>query len=162
VRQLAPAVLPRRAPGGHTAGRGGRRRSGTAPPRGGADRRTAGVAYRTAGRHRDVVGGEAARGNRWAPSQTFHGMDRTGRAGRTAGNDSVPTPESPPPPVTSPGAAPPEQVAADFTRAWLKHDGVTAAQWRQGMAKYATPALLDKFKDTDPAGVPAKRTTGPV
>ena len=82
--------------------------------------------------------------------------------GPTAGNDSVPTPESPPPPVTSPGAAPPEQVAADFTRAWLKHDGVTAAQWRQGMAKYATPALLDKFKDTDPAGVPAKRTTGPV
>src|SRR2546421_7912384 len=80
----------------------------------------------------------------------------------TAGNDSVPTPESPPPPVTSPGAAPPEQVAADFTRAWLKHDGVTAAQWRQSFARYATPALLDKLKDTDPAGVPAKRTTGPV
>ena len=83
-------------------------------------------------------------------------------AGSTLGDDSVPSPQSPAPPITSPGAAPPEQVAADFTRAWLHHDGVTGAQWRQGFAKYATAALLDKLKDTDPAGVPASRTTGPV
>jgi hypothetical protein len=89
-------------------------------------------------------------------------LSSSNSAGPTAGNDSVPTPESPSPPLTSPGAAPPEQVAADFTRAWLKHDGVTSAQWRQSLAKYATPALLEKLKDTDPAGVPAKRTTGPV
>jgi hypothetical protein len=69
---------------------------------------------------------------------------------------------SPPPPSTSPGAAPPEQVAADFTRAWLHHDGVTGDQWRQGLTKYATKALLDKLKNTDPAGVPAQRMTGPV
>src|SRR6266536_4417495 len=86
----------------------------------------------------------------------------TSSVAATARNDSVPTPESPPPPVTSPGAARPEQVAADFTRAWLNHVGVTGEQWRQGLAKYATTALMAKLKDTDPAGVPAKRITGPV
>ena len=62
-------------------------------------------------------------------------------AGSTLGDDSVPSPQSPAPPITSPGAG---------------------AQWRQGFAKYVTAALLDKLKDTDPAGVPASRTTGPV
>jgi hypothetical protein len=80
----------------------------------------------------------------------------------TAGNDSLLTPESPAPPVTSPGAAEPAAVAADFIRAWLAHDGVAPEQWRAGFAKYATPALRDKLKDTDPAGVPAQRTAGPV
>lgn len=80
----------------------------------------------------------------------------------TAGDDSVPTPESPAPPVTSPGAAEPGQVATDFTRAWLHHDGVSAEQWRAGLARYATAALLDKLTGVDPAGVPAQRMTGPV
>jgi hypothetical protein len=80
----------------------------------------------------------------------------------TAGNDSVLTPESPAPPVTSPGAPEPATVAAEFTRAWLAHDGVTAEQWRAGFAKFATRALRDKLKDTDPAGVPAQRITGDV
>jgi hypothetical protein len=80
----------------------------------------------------------------------------------TAGNDSLLSPESPAPPVTSPGAAEPATVATDFVRAWLAHDGVTPEQWRAGFARYATPALRDKLKDTDPAGVPAQRMAGPV
>jgi hypothetical protein len=80
----------------------------------------------------------------------------------TAGDDSVLTPESPARPVTSPGAAEPGTVATDFLKAWLTHDGVPAEQWRASFAKYATPALRDKLKGTDPAGVPAERMTGPV
>jgi hypothetical protein len=78
----------------------------------------------------------------------------------TAADDSVVDPGSPSPPYTSPGAAEPATVANAFLKAWLTHDGVTAAQWRAGFAKYATAALKDKLKDTDPAGVPAERATG--
>jgi hypothetical protein len=80
----------------------------------------------------------------------------------TAGDDSLLTPDSPAPPVTSPGASEPAAVAADFVRAWVNHVGVTAEQWRTGFARYATSALRDKLKNTDPAGVPAQRMTGPV
>lgn len=80
----------------------------------------------------------------------------------TAGNDSILTPEAPPPPSTSPGAAEPQSVANDFVQAWLRHDGVTAEQWQSGFARYATTTLRGKLKNTDPAGVPADRTTGPV
>jgi hypothetical protein len=77
-------------------------------------------------------------------------------------NEGVVTPEPVPQPSTSRGAPAPEVVAADFLGAWLRHDGVTPQQWQAGFARYATPALRTKFKETDPAGVPAQRTTGPV
>ena len=77
-------------------------------------------------------------------------------------NDGVSTQESPPGPVTSSGAAPPADLAASFARAWLAHTGVTGDQWRNGMAAYATPGLMAKFQQTDPAMVPASRITGPV
>jgi hypothetical protein len=80
----------------------------------------------------------------------------------TAGDDSVLVPDSPAPPYTSPGAAEPGTVATQFVQAWLKHDGVTPEQWRQGLARYATPTLRAELQDTDPAGVPAQRMTGPV
>lgn len=80
----------------------------------------------------------------------------------TAGNDSVLAPESPPPPSTSPGAAEPVAVATEFMRGWLAHDGVRPEQWRASFAKSATPTLRDRLKDTDPAGVPARRMTGDV
>jgi hypothetical protein len=80
----------------------------------------------------------------------------------TAGDDSVLNPDSPAPPVTSPGAPEPATVATDFVRAWANHVGVTPEQWRAGFAKYATAALRDKLKDTDPAGVPAQQIAGPV
>ena len=78
------------------------------------------------------------------------------------GDDSVDTPPSPPDPVTSPGAATPDTVALKFATAWLHHTGVSAQQWWNGLKPYATEALLAKLKDTDPAGVPAERTTGPA
>jgi hypothetical protein len=78
----------------------------------------------------------------------------------TAGDDSVLNPESPSPPYTSPGAADPTIVATNFLKGWLAHAGVTPEQWRASFAKYATAALRDKLKATDPAGVPAERMTG--
>jgi hypothetical protein len=80
----------------------------------------------------------------------------------SAGDDSLVSPETPPPPSTSPGSPEPQSVATSFVQAWLTHDGITADQWRAGLARYATVNLRTKFKDTDPAGVPARRTTGPV
>lgn len=79
-----------------------------------------------------------------------------------AGDDSVVSPVAPPPPVTSPGAATPDIVATKFATAWLHHTGVTMQQWWSGLKPYATEALLAKLKDTDPAGVPAERITGPA
>jgi hypothetical protein len=80
----------------------------------------------------------------------------------TTGDDSVVNPDTPAPPVTSPGAAEPSAVATDFLKAWLVHDGVTPERWRASFARYATPALREKLKNTDPAGVPATRMTGAV
>ncbi len=77
-----------------------------------------------------------------------------------AGDVSVLFPESPPPPYTSPGALDPTTVATNFLKGWLAHTGVTPEQWRASFAKYATAALRDKLKATDPAGVPAERMTG--
>jgi hypothetical protein len=80
----------------------------------------------------------------------------------TAGDDSVLIPDSPSPPFTSPGAAEPTTIATSFLKAWLTHTGVTPEQWRASFAKYATAALRDKLKGTDPAAVPAERMTGAV
>jgi hypothetical protein len=82
----------------------------------------------------------------------------------TAGDDSVATTTSdrPEPPVTSPGSAEPSKVAAAFLAGWLAHDGITPQQWRASFTRYATPALLERLKDTDPAVVPAQRATGDV
>lgn len=65
-----------------------------------------------------------------------------------------------PSPWTSPGAPEPTEVARSFAEAWLRHDGVTAARWRDGLRPYATAELLDKLARVDPAGVPAERITG--
>lgn len=53
-------------------------------------------------------------------------------------------------------------TALSFTAAWLRHTGVTGAQWRSGLAPYATSGLLDRLAQTDPAVVPADRTDGEV
>lgn len=101
--------------------------------------------------------------------------------GRLAGGHGSPGPGSAPPPVatgspipddglaslpplpgpsTSPGAMGPQQVAMAFTTAWLHHTGVSAAQWRAGLAPYATSRLSAEFAHTDPAAVPADALTG--
>jgi hypothetical protein len=82
--------------------------------------------------------------------------------GPSLGDDSVATEESPPVPFTTPGAPQPETVALDFARAWVNHTGVSADQWRQALSRHATPQLMDRFRETDPAGVPADRIAGAV
>lgn len=73
--------------------------------------------------------------------------------------DVAPT-GSPLAPSLSPGTAPAQTVAVNFTKAWLHHTGVSATQWFQGLSKYATKSLQDKLNGVDPAGVPANQTAG--
>jgi hypothetical protein len=75
-------------------------------------------------------------------------------------DDGEASPAAPLPPSTSPGAPAPTKVAADFTQAWLRHDGVSAEQWLAGLSPYATKNLHDQLTGVDPAGVPAARVTG--
>lgn len=77
-------------------------------------------------------------------------------------DDGEQAPPPTPQPVTSPGAATPEQVAELFAAAWLDHHGADPAGWLAGLRPYATPALAQKLTGVDPAGVPAERVTGPV
>lgn len=64
--------------------------------------------------------------------------------------------------ATTPAGPDPTPAAVGFTRAWLAHTGVTAAQWYAGIAPYMTTTLAAKLKNTDPSGVPADRMTGAV
>lgn len=68
--------------------------------------------------------------------------------------------QSPEPPITSPGEAPPQVVATSFAEAWLHHTGVTASAWHRAIAKYSTKALSVQLADTDPASVPADHIAG--
>ena len=78
------------------------------------------------------------------------------------GDDSVANSESPPVATAIPGAAAPDVVALDFTRAWLRSKGVTSAQWVKGLQPYVTPRLLEQYKDADPESVPAESIRGPA
>jgi hypothetical protein len=72
------------------------------------------------------------------------------------GSVALPSPVSP---VTSPGAATPQQVTTDFVDAWL-HTSLPAAQWRAAVTAHATARLAAEFADADPETVPATRVTG--
>lgn len=65
-------------------------------------------------------------------------------------------------PFSGPGVKPPDKVATAFAEAWIDHVDVKAEDWLDSLRDLATPALIKKLKDTDPAGVPANRITGPV
>ncbi|MBM7491346.1 hypothetical protein JOD64_002568 [Micromonospora luteifusca] len=80
----------------------------------------------------------------------------------TAGDDGVLSSEAAPSPVTSPGARTPEQTAEQFAAAWLGRPGITAKEWQAGLRPLSTPALTEKLIGADPAGVPAKKLTGPL
>jgi hypothetical protein len=69
-------------------------------------------------------------------------------------------PEPSAPPSTSPGTAAAETVAVEFTKAWLNHHGVSAADWHRGVAKYTTKTLADRLDGVDPGSVPADQMTG--
>jgi hypothetical protein len=74
--------------------------------------------------------------------------------------DSVISPEPPPPPFTSPGTAPPENVAYAFAGAWVDHQNVSAKAWRDRLVPNATKELSTDLSDTDPSNVPANRVNG--
>lgn len=74
--------------------------------------------------------------------------------------DSVISPEPPPSPTTSPGTAPPEQVAYAFAAAWADHESVSAEEWHDRLVPNATKNLADELDGTDPADVPAGRVEG--
>jgi hypothetical protein len=63
-------------------------------------------------------------------------------------------------PSMSPGAPAPESVAVDFTKAWLNHHNISAADWHKGVAKYSTKTLSDRLDGVDPGSVPADQMTG--
>ena len=65
-------------------------------------------------------------------------------------------------PSPSSGAAKAETVAVDFTKAWLNHHGVSAANWHKGVAKYSTKTLAGRLDGVDPGSVPADQMTGPA
>jgi hypothetical protein len=71
------------------------------------------------------------------------------------GDDSVATSESPQTPSSAPGSRPPDAVALDFARAWVRTDGVSGEQWLKGMTPYATTGLIERMQGADPATVPA-------
>lgn len=75
-------------------------------------------------------------------------------------DDGEPTPNTPGPPSTSPGAQTPLTVARKFTEAWLNHRNVTDAQWRANVTRYTTTSVSNELSGTDPAAVPADRITG--
>jgi hypothetical protein len=77
-------------------------------------------------------------------------------------DDGIAEVESSPVATSIPGAAAPEAVALDFTRAWLHSKGVTSAQWVKGLQPYITQRLLDQYKDADPTSVPADSIRGPA
>lgn len=72
------------------------------------------------------------------------------------GSVAVPSAVSP---VTSPGAATPQQVASEFATAWLRSD-LSAAAWRTALDAHATSRLASELADADPQTVPATRVTG--
>jgi hypothetical protein len=80
------------------------------------------------------------------------------------GDDSVvqPSDGAPAQPSVSAGGPDPTMVATRFVTAWLAHNGVTGEQWRAALTPNATPGLMAKLKDTDPAGVPANQVVGQV
>ncbi|HZN20506.1 MAG TPA: hypothetical protein VFB84_20300 [Micromonosporaceae bacterium] len=80
----------------------------------------------------------------------------------TAGDDGETSPLPAPTLVVSPGAAPPDRVAAAFAAAWTDHRGVSNAAWVARLKPHATPELVAKLAGVDPAGVPADRVTGAV
>jgi hypothetical protein len=80
------------------------------------------------------------------------------------GDDGVaqPSESAVPQPSVSAGGPDATTVATRFVNAWLKHTGVTGDQWRAGLSPNATPSLMTKLKDTDPAGVPASQVVGQI
>jgi hypothetical protein len=108
-----------------------------------------------------AIGIGRAFGNSDSGPPLSSGVDSTPARSSSAQDDGVDDGPSvePPAPSLSPGVAKPLKVAEEFLIAWLRST-LSAEQWHDGLIPYATPSLADKLSGVDPAGVPAKRTTG--
>jgi hypothetical protein len=53
------------------------------------------------------------------------------------------------------------EVAVKWAEAWVKHDGVSAQDWVNGLRPYTTDEYLPTFSTTDPQTVPSSKVTGP-
>jgi hypothetical protein len=104
------------------------------------------VAKALGGESRPMVGGDPAPAS--SPTASFEPDD---------GEASPPAPIAP---SVSAGASDPSAVAVAFTKAWLHHAGVSAQDWYNSLARYATDDLRSELTDVDPAGVPASSITG--
>jgi hypothetical protein len=62
--------------------------------------------------------------------------------------------------ISASASAAATNVASQFTTAWLRHTGISAEQWRKGMATFATKTLMAQLTTTDPSRVPASKIDG--
>ncbi|SHG91937.1 hypothetical protein [Streptoalloteichus hindustanus] len=77
------------------------------------------------------------------------------RAPRT--HSSIPQ-AAPPPAAPTPEAL---EAAKNWGRAWVNHpQGMTSAQWLEGLRPYTTEEYLTVMSTVDPANVPATKVTG--
>ncbi|GAA4549514.1 hypothetical protein [Amycolatopsis samaneae] len=68
-------------------------------------------------------------------------------------------------PQGTPSTAPPSpeaiKVAKDWAAAWVNHpNGITNAQWLEGLRPYTTEEYLPVMSTVDPANIPAAKVTG--
>ncbi|MFE0026755.1 hypothetical protein [Amycolatopsis sp. NPDC059021] len=68
-------------------------------------------------------------------------------------------------PQATPSTAAPSQdaikVAKEWAAAWVKHpNGITNAQWLEGLRPYTTDEYLPVMSTVDPANIPATKVTG--
>jgi hypothetical protein len=88
----------------------------------------------------------------------------SGGAPTTTVSTSLPTRITQPP--QTPTSAPPSPQALDvmtlWAKAWVNHpQGVTNAQWLDGLRPYTTEEQIAIMASVDPANIPATQVTGP-
>ncbi|MCP2259685.1 hypothetical protein LX15_003391 [Streptoalloteichus tenebrarius] len=91
----------------------------------------------------------------FAPGATGPSPSEERRAPRV--HSSIPQ-AAPPPAAPAPEAL---EAARNWGRAWVNHpQGMTSAQWLEGLRPYTTEEYLTVMSTVDPANVPASRLTG--
>lgn len=106
-------------------------------------------------------------GSTAAPEQTSTTRDEAPSrttAPRTPGPTALPPVAELTPSALPLGSAPDAavDVAADWAAAWVRPaEGVTAAQWVEGLRPYTTQEYLGVLATVDPVAIPATAVTGP-
>jgi hypothetical protein len=104
-----------------------------------------------------LVGGATPTSSRVQPEAISSGRSEVTPGPSTSAltDDGVSTTATPTP-KASPIA---RKVASAFLKAWLRSD-LEPEAWMAGLTPHMTDALAAKLAGVDPAGVPARRTTG--